>query len=76
MRHVARITSVLSSYPWEKRERNGTRQGYTGSFSWISNVLFLKKMCEENMAECESSKKLDARCMGVHYIILDNFLYS
>lgn len=32
-------------------------------------------MCEENMVECEFLKKLDVRCMGVYYIIFDNFLY-
>lgn len=75
MRYVVRIISVLGFYFWEKRERKGTRYGYIGSFSWIFNVLFFKKMCEENMVECEFLKKLDVRCMGVYYIIFDNFLY-
>lgn len=67
MRHMALITSVLSSYPWKKRERNGIRKGYRGSFNWAANVLFLKKTCEKNKAKCEFLKKLDGRCMHVYY---------
>lgn len=44
MRHIAPITSLLSSYPWGKMERNGIRKGYTRNSNWIFNVLFLKKI--------------------------------
>lgn len=73
-------THICFKLPLGEAGTEGTRKGYTGSFNWVSNGLFLKRTGEENPAQCESSNQPDGICIGVYiiyyYIILDTSLYS